>query len=125
MPIATAEIRDPDLLVLRHPALRDDRGVEVLAYRRGPGQRQPGHDSEDRRESHRRDESEEERAPDRIRQMDRCHVGPAEQPRDLVEGAVGRGVEVAGIAHQQRDRAEPDDEGQHMNEFRSTLGFFP
>ena len=63
------DLRDVDLLLLRHPAPGDDRGIEVVADGRGAGQGEARHHGEDRRERHSRDEAEEERAA-RLRTRD-------------------------------------------------------
>ena len=63
------------------PPLRHG-GVEIVADRRGARQRQARHHREDRGESHRRDEAQEQVAADRVGEMDRRHVGAAADQRD-------------------------------------------
>ena len=81
------ELRDADLLVLGNLALGDDRGIKVMAHRRGPGEREARDHRQDGGERNRGDEAEEERAADRIGEMDGRHIGAAEQIGDLVVGA--------------------------------------
>ena len=84
------DLRDVDLPLLRHPAAGDDLRIEVVADRRGARQGQPGHHGEDRREGHGRDEAEKERAARCGREMDRRHVGAADEILDLVVGSARR-----------------------------------
>ena len=73
------DLGDPQLVALVHPAAAEHAGIEVVADRRGAGQRQPRHHREDGGEGHRRDEAEQQVAAHRLGQPHRRHVGAAAQ----------------------------------------------
>jgi hypothetical protein len=79
-----------------------------------PSQREPGDHGKDRRESDGRDEAEKERAACRRGEVDSGHVRSADKVSHLVVGSIHTDLKVAGIIHQERDRAEADDEGENV-----------
>jgi hypothetical protein len=108
------DLRDPHLSLFRQAVLGDDVRIEIMADGRGPSQREPGDDGEDRRERHRRYKAQEQRPSDGIREVHGRHVGAAEEPVDLVVGPAIPRLEIGGVTHEEGDGPKADDESEDV-----------
>ncbi len=86
------DLGDPDFIFLVRLAALDHRRIEIVADRRCARQGQPRHDREDRGESHRRDEAEEDIPANRGGEMNRRHVRAAPDSQNTLGriGQIGR-----------------------------------
>ncbi|KAG0755889.1 hypothetical protein G6F22_020467 [Rhizopus arrhizus] len=80
----------------------------------GASQRQTGHHGHDGGERDGRQETQQQIAAHGVGQVDRDHIGAADQAFHHVEPAVRAGREILGVAHQQRDRSKDDDEREQI-----------
>ncbi len=112
MPRATTAIFETRTSVcsLARPCRDDDwhRG-RCRSRRRRSANVEAGDHRKDGGEGDRGDEAEEEIAAQRLRKIDRRHVGAA-----LQCDALGRVHQIGRIAGHEHDRAEADDEGQDV-----------
>ena len=107
-------LRDAHFLLLGRTTASNHVGIQVVGDGGGAGQGQTGNHGHDGGEGHSGQEAEQEAATHGVGQVNRRHVGAADQVLQHVEAAVGTDVEELRMTNQQSNRAEADDEGQDV-----------